>query len=64
MIKKQRQRLPVRLQLIEQPGEPKLRAGMTAYVSIDTRRTRQLSSLFGGGAAVAANPAGETREAK
>jgi len=50
------QRLPVRLRLIEQPGEPQLRAGMTAYVSIDTRRTRQLSSLFGG-PAVAANPA-------
>jgi membrane fusion protein, multidrug efflux system len=50
------QRLPVRLRLIEQPGEPPLRAGMTAYVSIDTRRTRQLSSLFGGGPAVAANP--------
>jgi len=49
------QRLPVRLRLIEQPGEPQLRAGMTAYVSIDTRRTRQLSSLFGG-PAVAANP--------
>ncbi|MCW5703242.1 MAG: HlyD family secretion protein [Bradyrhizobium sp.] len=58
------QRLPVRLRLIEQPGEPKLRAGMTAYVSIDTRRTRQLSSLFGGGPAVAGNPAAETREAK
>lgn len=51
------QRLPVRLRLIEQPGEPQLRAGMTAYVSIDTRRTRQLSTLFGGGPAVAANPA-------
>lgn len=58
------QRLPVRLRLIEQPGEPKLRAGMTAYVSIDTRRTRQLSSLFGGGPAVAGNPAAEAREAK
>jgi membrane fusion protein (multidrug efflux system) len=57
------QRLPVRLRLIEQPGEPPLRAGMTAYVSIDTRRTRQLSSLFGGGPAVAANPAGEGEKA-
>jgi membrane fusion protein (multidrug efflux system) len=55
------QRLPVRLRLIEQPGEPQLRAGMTAYVSIDTRRTRQLSNLFGGGPAVAANPAEEER---
>jgi membrane fusion protein (multidrug efflux system) len=50
------QRLPVRLRLIEQPGEPPLRAGMTAYVSIDTRRTRNLSTLFGGGSAVAAHP--------
>jgi membrane fusion protein (multidrug efflux system) len=50
------QRLPVRLRLIERPGEPPLRAGMTAYVSIDTRRTRQLSSIFGGGPAVAAHP--------
>ena len=50
------QRLPVRLRLIERPGEPPLRAGMTAYVSIDTGRTRQLSGLFGGGPAVAANP--------
>ena len=50
------QRLPVRLRLIERPGEPPLRAGMTAYVSIDTGRTRQLSSIFGNGAAVAARP--------
>ena len=35
------QRLPVRLRLIEQGGEPPLRAGMTAYVSIDTGRTSQ-----------------------
>jgi membrane fusion protein, multidrug efflux system len=55
------QRLPVRLRLIEQPGEPPLRAGMTAYVSIDTRRSRQLSSLFGGGPAVAANPAPDAK---
>ncbi len=58
------QRLPVRLRLIEQPGEPPLRAGMTAYVSIDTRRTRQLSSLFGGGPAVAANPPAEAEKGK
>jgi membrane fusion protein, multidrug efflux system len=37
---------------------------MTAYVSIDTRRTRQLSNLFGGGPAVAANPATEADTAK
>ena len=57
------QRLPVRLRLIEQPGEPQLRAGMTAYVSIDTRRTRQLSALFGG-PAVAANPAVDGEKGK
>jgi len=51
------QRLPVRLRLIERPGEPPLRAGMTAYVSVDTGRTRNLSSIFGNGAAVAARPA-------
>jgi membrane fusion protein (multidrug efflux system) len=58
------QRLPVRLRLIEQPGEPPLRAGMTAYVSIDTRRTRHLSSLFGGGPAAAANPSSDEDSAK
>ena len=51
------QRLPVRVRINTQTGEPPLRAGMTAYVSIDTRRARQLSTLFGGGPAVAANPA-------
>ena len=50
------QRLPVKLRLMERPGEPPLRAGMTAYVSIDTGRTRNLSSIFGSGAAVAARP--------
>ena len=50
------QRLPVRLRLIERPGEPPLRAGMTAYVSIDTGRTRSLDGIFGNGAAVAARP--------
>ena len=57
------QRLPVRLRLIERPGEPPLRAGMTAYVSIDTGRTRQLSGLFGG-PAVASNPSLEAAKAK
>jgi membrane fusion protein (multidrug efflux system) len=41
------QRLPVRLRLIAQPGEPPLRAGMTASVKVDTGRERSLSSLFG-----------------
>jgi len=47
----------VRLRLMQRPGEPPLRAGMTAYVSVDTGRTRNLSSIFGNGAAVAARPA-------
>jgi membrane fusion protein, multidrug efflux system len=50
------QRLPVRPRLIERP-EPPLRAGTTAYVSIDTGRTRSLAGIFGNGAAVAARPA-------
>jgi membrane fusion protein, multidrug efflux system len=50
------QRLPVRLRLVERPNEPPLRAGMTAYVSIDTGRQRTLAGIFGNGAAVAARP--------
>jgi len=50
------QRLPVKLRLIERPGEPPLRAGMTAYVSIDTKRQRSISALFGNVAAEAAKP--------
>jgi membrane fusion protein, multidrug efflux system len=50
------QRLPVRLRLIERAGEPPLRAGMTAYVSIDTRRTRTLAGTLGGGTPAAARP--------
>jgi membrane fusion protein, multidrug efflux system len=51
------QRPPVRPRLIERPGEPPLRAGMTADVSIDTGRSRSLAGIFGNGAAVAARPA-------
>jgi membrane fusion protein (multidrug efflux system) len=47
------QRLPVKLRLVERPGEPPLRAGMTAYVSIDTKRTRSLAKIFGSGDAAA-----------
>jgi membrane fusion protein (multidrug efflux system) len=50
------QRLPVKLRLIERPGEPPLRAGMTAYVSIDTKRARSLAKIFGSGDAAAARP--------
>jgi membrane fusion protein (multidrug efflux system) len=44
------QRLPVRLRLKAADGvEPlPLRAGMTATVTVDTRRERRISSLFGG----------------
>ena len=50
------QRLPVRLKLIERPNEPPLRAGMTAYVSIDTGRQRSLAGIFGSATASAAKP--------
>jgi membrane fusion protein (multidrug efflux system) len=47
------QRLPVRLRLLPQAGEPALRAGMTASVRVDTKRQRSISQLFGGGTALA-----------
>ena len=47
------QRLPVRLRLLPQPGEPPLRAGMTATVKVDTGRERSLGHLFGGWTAAA-----------
>jgi membrane fusion protein (multidrug efflux system) len=55
------QRLPVRLRLEPHQGEPPLRAGMTATVSIDTGRVRKVENItafFGKlthGSAVAAN---------
>jgi membrane fusion protein (multidrug efflux system) len=50
------QRLPVRLRLTDRPDAPPLRAGMTAYVSIDTGRARSLSGIFGSAPAAAAKP--------
>ena len=47
------QRLPVRVRLLPQPGEPPLRAGMTATVTIDIRRQRSLAGLFQGSASAA-----------
>ncbi|KAB2914287.1 MAG: HlyD family secretion protein [Hyphomicrobiaceae bacterium] len=47
------QRLPVRLRLLPRPGEPPLRAGITATVKVDTRRERSLVHVFGGLAAFA-----------
>jgi membrane fusion protein (multidrug efflux system) len=41
------QRLPVRIFLKPRAGEPPLRSGMTAAVSIDTLRERKLSNLLG-----------------
>jgi membrane fusion protein, multidrug efflux system len=54
------QRLPVKLRLLPHEGEPPLRAGMTATVSIDTGRQRSLGDvthLFGGGPAQAGDAA-------
>jgi membrane fusion protein (multidrug efflux system) len=50
------QRLPVRLRLIDRPGEPPLRAGMTAWVGIDTQRSRACQHLRRGTAAAASPP--------
>ena len=47
------QRLPVRVRLLPQSGEPPLRAGMTATVRVDTGRERHLSQLLGGWSAMA-----------
>jgi membrane fusion protein (multidrug efflux system) len=41
------QRVPVRVQLDRDPAVGKLRAGMSAYVEIDTGRKSMLGSLFG-----------------
>ncbi len=40
------QRLPVRISLKPHKGEPTLRAGMTATVSVDTRRQRNFGDMF------------------
>jgi membrane fusion protein (multidrug efflux system) len=42
------QRLPVRIRLLPFPGEPPLRAGVTATVSIDTGRQRQFGDVVAG----------------
>ncbi len=47
------QRLPVRVRLLPQAGEPALRAGMTATVTIDIGRQRSLADLFQGSASAA-----------
>jgi membrane fusion protein (multidrug efflux system) len=47
------QRLPVRVRLLPRSGEPPLRAGMTATVTIDIGRQRSLADLFHGSAIAA-----------
>lgn len=49
------QRLPVKLRMVPRPGEPPLRAGMTATVKVDTERQRNLSQIFGGSASADAS---------
>ena len=42
------QRLPVRIRLEPHAGEPPLRAGVTATVSIDTGRGRSIADVVSG----------------
>jgi len=51
------QRLPVRLQLEPHEGMPPLRVGMTATVTIDTRRERSFGDLLGSFTATAKDKA-------
>ena len=56
------QRLPVKLRLLPHQGEPPLRAGMTATVSIDTGRQRSIgdvAQIFGGKPAQAGDTAAQ-----
>ena len=50
------QRLPVRVRLLPRDGEPPLRAGMTATVTIYTGRQRSVADLFRGTADAASSP--------
>jgi membrane fusion protein (multidrug efflux system) len=50
------QRLPVRVRLLPRSGEPPLRAGMTATVSIDIGRKRSLADMFRTSASAASQP--------
>jgi membrane fusion protein (multidrug efflux system) len=40
------QRIPVRIRVDREPGDPELRTGMSVIVSIDTGHTRTLADLF------------------
>jgi membrane fusion protein (multidrug efflux system) len=50
------QRLPVKMRLLPRSGEPALRAGMTATVTIDIGRERRLTDLFRTTASAANRP--------
>jgi membrane fusion protein, multidrug efflux system len=50
------QRLPVRVRLLPHSGEPPLRAGMTATVTIEIGRSRSLGNLLQGSASAASRP--------
>ncbi len=50
------QRLPVRVRLLPHAGEPPLRAGMTATVTIEIGRERSVAGLFRGSASAASRP--------
>jgi membrane fusion protein, multidrug efflux system len=50
------QRLPVRVRLLPHSGEPPLRAGMTATVTIEIDRQRSLAGLLHGSASAASRP--------
>ena len=41
------QRVPVRLKLADRPGAEALRAGLTASISIDTERERDMAAIIG-----------------
>jgi membrane fusion protein (multidrug efflux system) len=50
------QRLPVRVRLLPHPGEPPLRAGMTATVTIQIGRERSIVNMLHGSASAASRP--------
>jgi membrane fusion protein (multidrug efflux system) len=58
------QRVPVRVRLDPDPMASKLRAGMSAYVEIDTGRKRWLASLFGSSTAAKEQPPAAEAPAK
>ncbi len=53
------QRVPVKLILADRPGSDALRAGLTAAVSIDTERERDLAAIIGSVFAQSSKPAAD-----